>query len=161
MQIFQDTSTVFVCRKVFFHKIAFAVNLRTIGRDNIFSCIYIINSTFLTSVFILEYCTILADICPCKNLSFFIYSQFAKLLFIRYRCCRGLTCYQLHIVSGCIYHITFRCCDFFQIYRILCFYNRCRRFAIAVCFRHCSNQIFAICITVNTKYGSCKVYICC
>ena len=161
MQIFQDTSTVFICRKVFFYKIAFAVNLRTIGRDNIFSCIYVINSTFLTSVFILEYSAILTDISPRKNLSFLIYGQFSKLFFVRYSCCRCLACYQLHIVSGCIYHITFRCCDLFQIYRILCFYNRYRRFSIAVRFWHRCNQILAIRITVNTKHCSRKVYICC
>ena len=161
MQIFQDTSTVFVCRKVFFHKIAFAVNLRTIGRDNIFSGIYIIYCTFQTSVFILKCNTTVTNICISKNLTFFIYCQFSKLFLVRYCCGCSLTCYQLHIVSCRIKYIAFRCCDFFQIYGILCFYNRCRRFAIAVCFRHCSNQIFAICITVNTKYGSCKVYICC
>ena len=144
MQIFQDTSTVFICRKVFFYQIAFAVNLRTIGRDNIFSCVYVINSTFLTSVFILEYSAILTDISPRKDLSFLIYGQFSKLFFIRYSCCRCLACYQLHIVSGCIYHITFRSCDFFQIYGILGFYNRCRRFSIAVRFWHSYNQIFTI-----------------
>ena len=144
MQTFQDTSTVFICRKVFFYQIAFAVNLRTIGRDNIFSCVYVINSTFLTSVFILEYSAILTDISPRKDLSFLIYGQFSKLFFIRYSCCRCLACYQLHIVSGCIYHITFRGCDFFQIYGILGFYNRCRRFSIAVRFWHSCNQIFTI-----------------
>ena len=161
MQIFQNTCSVFICGQIFFYQITLAVNLRTISRHNIRSGIYIIYCTFQTSVFILKCNTTVTNICTSKNLTFFIYCQFSKLFLVRYCCGCSLTCYQLHIVSCRIKYIAFRCCDFFQIYSILCFYNRCRRFAIAVRFWHCSNQIFAIRIAVNTKYSTSKVYICC
>ena len=161
MQIFQNTCSVFICGEIFFYQITLTVNLRTISRHNIRSGIYIVYCTFLASVFILKCNTTVTDICTNKNLTFFIHCQFSKLFLVRYGCSRSLACYQLHIVSCRIKYIAFRCCDFFQIYCVLCLHNCCGRLSVTVCCWHCCNQIFAIRIAVNAKYSTSKIYICC
>ena len=161
MQVFQCNRTILTCCQILFYNVTFAVHFCAISSYDISSGIHIVNSIFLSAVFILKYCSIFTDICSGKHLSFFVNRKLCQLLLIFHGYRRSLTCYQFYICCRCIYYISLWCCDFFQINGILCLNDRNRGFSILICCRHLSNQLCTSLIAVYTEYCTCKIDIRC
>ena len=161
MQVLQCNRTILSGSQVLFYQITFAVHFCAISSNDIRSGIHVINSIFLSTVFILKYSSALTDLCSCQNLSFFINGKFCQLFLVFHGHSRDLTCYQFHICCRCVYHISLWCCDLFQINGILCLNDRNRGFSIFICCRHLSDQLCTSLITVYTKHCTCKINIRC
>ena len=132
MQVFQNDCPIRICCQIFFDQITLAVNLCPISSLNICSSIHIINRTCLSAFLILECCSILGDIRTYQNLTFFINSQLSHLFFIRnsHSCC--FADFQFYVVGSCVDTVSFRSCNLFQIYGILCLNDLHRCFPVRI-----------------------------
>ena len=149
MQVLKGCTAIFTGGQPLFYQGTFLEDDPSICRFNICSGIHIINSTFQSLFCVLEHHTGICDRSTGQHFPFLINSQVSKLFLISYVLFCGSADNQVNPIGFSIQHISVRYGNLFQVYGILCLFNRDTGCAIGIGCRHLCNQFFSCFITVN------------